>query len=158
MTKVSHPDWVRLSAYLDGEVSQEERKQIENRIRSDPAFQSALDELLRAKQVLKAAPKLKVPRRFYLTPDQVGIKKRPHPARGYRLAAVAMTFIFYISGSLDTMDLDNLIKGVKDSLVRFPACAIPDDTIHFVPEYDHVAGVTCTNEQERTEIIMREIK
>lgn len=91
--KISKRDWVHLSSYLDGELNPKIAKQLESRIDRDPELQHALDELRSAKKILRATPRLKVPRNFILSPEMVGIKRRSRPVRGYRLASVLMSMM-----------------------------------------------------------------
>lgn len=109
MAKISNKDWERLSAYLDGEVNQKEREQIEDRINADPGFQAALDELRTTRQVLRAAPRVKVPRNFRLTAEMVGVKPRSRSFQFYRLAAATLTFLFI---GVVVMDFGRSLSGV----------------------------------------------
>jgi hypothetical protein len=90
--KLSNGDWVQLSAYLDGELNHRDMDRLKRRIEADPDFQAALDELRVTKQILKQTPKIRVPRNFTLTPDQVGQKSRRPVYQRYRLAAAVMSF------------------------------------------------------------------
>ncbi len=91
--KVSNRDWVQLSSYLDGELSPREVKRLEEKFKDEPALQFAMEELLQTKKILQSTPKLRIPRNFTLPPEMVGVKIRPRPARGYRLAAALMSFM-----------------------------------------------------------------
>ncbi|NQS91546.1 MAG: hypothetical protein HQ574_03990, partial [Chloroflexi bacterium] len=92
--KISNREWVQLSSYLDGELNPKEKNLLEKRILQNPQLQSALKELQTAKKVLKHTPQISVPRNFTLIPAMVGIKTRRPAGRGYRLAAVALSFLF----------------------------------------------------------------
>lgn len=74
-------DWETLSAYLDGQLSEREMKQLRQRLDAQPELQSALDELQRTKMVLRSAPRRRVPRNFTLTSAMV-----PTPKPWFRLA------------------------------------------------------------------------
>jgi len=91
--RITDRDWVQLSAYLDGELSGKELKQLRKRLISDSQFQAALEELNATKQILKAAPLIPAPRRFTLTPEMVGQKAKRTNNKGYRLAAALMSFL-----------------------------------------------------------------
>ena len=126
MANISNKDWERLSAYLDGEVNQKEKKQIEDRIQADPGFQAALEELQTARQVLRAAPSIKVPRNFRLTPDMVGRKPRSRSFQFYRLAAATLTFLFV---GVVVMDFGRSLSGVA-----FAPAAPQESMFEAVPE------------------------
>lgn len=93
--KISKRDWAQLSAYLDGELSQRDSSKLETRIEDNPDFQAALENLRTVKAVLSHTPQLSVPRNFALRRSQVeSPQRRTVPARGYRLAAAALSFLF----------------------------------------------------------------
>ena len=93
--KITTRDWVQLSSYLDGEMSPQELKRMEDRVKNDPVFQDALEELRYTKITLGKTPTLKVPRNFTLTSEMVGSRPQPRPrqARVYSLAAALMSFM-----------------------------------------------------------------
>jgi len=91
--RITDRDWVQLSTYLDGELSGKELEQLRKRLKSDPQFQAALEELNATKQILKATPRIPAPRRFTLTQEMVGQKEKKTTNRGYRLAAALMSFL-----------------------------------------------------------------
>ncbi len=63
-------EWLLLSAYLDGQLSEKERRQVEDLLQSNPASRSALEGLRRACLVLRHAPTRRVPRNFTLSAEQ----------------------------------------------------------------------------------------
>lgn len=92
--RISKKDWAQLSAYLDGELNQRESKKIQQRIKGDPDFQAALEDLSTVKAVISHAPRLSVPRNFSLRRSLVESPRRPSPVRGYSLAAAVLSFLF----------------------------------------------------------------
>ena len=60
-----------LSAYLDGELSNREKRQVEEWLQNDPASRTALEGLRRTRQVLRHAPQKPVPHNFTLTEDML---------------------------------------------------------------------------------------
>jgi hypothetical protein len=86
-------DWIRLSAYLDGELSKKDRERLEIRLESDPRLLSALEQLRITRKILQSAPELPVPRDFTLSVDMVSRKTSRPVAVGYRLAAALATFM-----------------------------------------------------------------
>ena len=53
-----------ISAYLDGEVTSQERAQVEQRLRTDPQWQQTLEELRTLRETLQALPRQKLDARF----------------------------------------------------------------------------------------------
>ena len=64
-------EWLLLSAYLDGELSAREKRQVEERLQQDPARRTALEGLRRTRQVLCYAPQKSVPHNFTLTAEML---------------------------------------------------------------------------------------
>jgi hypothetical protein len=90
---ISNRDWIQLSAYLDDELNQKEIESLRRRIEADPALQAALEEITFTRSLLRKTPEIKVPRNFTLQQEQVGIKDKRPVYKGYRLAAVLMSFL-----------------------------------------------------------------
>jgi anti-sigma factor RsiW len=99
-TKISPRDWESLSAYLDGQLNPNERARLEIRFKESEALQSALDELMRTRELLRSQPRLKAPRNFTLTPEMAGMRsgQRPIPSAypALRLASVLATIFFLV--------------------------------------------------------------
>ena len=88
-------EWRLLSAYLDGNVSDREKHQVEELLRTDPASRKALERLQRVKTVLRYTPTLKVPRNFTLSAEMVRKPFLPSFSRvfSYSSAAAALLLI-----------------------------------------------------------------
>ena len=81
---------------------------------------------------------------------------------------ILLSITFYLSGSLNKSDLDNLIGGIKDALIGY---AWVDDSCKYVREYGNMKAVslcyTCQDKKtckkikdcpyERVEIEIKEI-
>ena len=78
--KLSPRDWEILSAYIDGQLSNGKRVQLEARLQINPDLRAALDDLTRTRAMLRSLPRVKAPRSFKLTPQMVG---QPEPRRLY---------------------------------------------------------------------------
>src|SRR5579859_4543134 len=61
-------DFELLSAYLDNQLSADERRALEARLADDSDLRAMLDDLRRTISVLRAAPRLLPPRNFTLDP------------------------------------------------------------------------------------------
>ncbi|MBZ0289173.1 MAG: hypothetical protein K8I30_16250 [Anaerolineae bacterium] len=70
-------DYERLSAYLDGALTDTERAELESRLQTDDGLRRELDALRQTVNLVRALPPLKAPRNFTLTPAMV----RPRTAR-----------------------------------------------------------------------------
>ncbi len=91
--QITDRDWAQLSAYLDGELSGRELKQVRIKIQTDPLLQAALEQLRITKQILQTAPRIPAPRNFTLTPEMVGVQSKKTSFSGFRLAAALASFL-----------------------------------------------------------------
>jgi hypothetical protein len=64
-------DWELLSAFLDGEVTLEEKRRVESRLAADSNFRSAYQSLARTRGILRSVPDVKRRRNFFLNPSMV---------------------------------------------------------------------------------------
>lgn len=69
---LSQRDLERLSAYLDGELSERERAKLEARLEEERRLQGALEELQGAVGFMRRLPQIRPPRNYTLTPQVVG--------------------------------------------------------------------------------------
>ncbi|HZW04290.1 MAG TPA: zf-HC2 domain-containing protein, partial [Anaerolineaceae bacterium] len=74
--QLSSKDWQLLSAYLDGQLSNRERAQVEQRLRIHPEYRDALQTLRQNQVMLRSLPRRRVPRNFTLTPEMVAAPRR----------------------------------------------------------------------------------
>src|SRR5579859_2604932 len=65
---VPEQDFETLSAYLDGQLTSEQRRVLEARLAEDAPLRAALDDLRATLALLQAAPRLLPPRNFTLDP------------------------------------------------------------------------------------------
>src|SRR5512138_196575 len=70
--QLSNRDYEQLSAYIDGQLAQSERRRLEERIHNQPELQNALDELTQTRALIRQAPRRHAPRSFTLTPEMIG--------------------------------------------------------------------------------------
>ncbi len=94
-----------LSAYLDGEVDEAQRQELERRLPKEAELAQALAELQSLKSAFAAMPRARAPRNFTLTPEQAGLKRR----RAFPIwrwaawgaagaVALLMLFVFFAAG------------------------------------------------------------
>jgi hypothetical protein len=96
MTAASFRDVERLSAYLDGELSQAERTRLESRLAREAGLSAALDELRATRSLLRRTPRRRAPRSFTLTPKMAGLRPPlPRAVPVFRLASVLATLLLF---------------------------------------------------------------
>jgi len=95
-TKLSSKEWELISAYIDGELNAQEKARMEERIKTHPEYQQAIDGLRRTKAILQKTPVRKVPRNFTLTLADVQTAHLPRwiPTMQWASAAVALVAVF----------------------------------------------------------------
>lgn len=122
-TPISSREWEALSAYLDRQLNPKERSRLEMRLQADLTLRTTLDELRRARLVLRNSPRLRVPHGFTLNAQQAHINQ---PARTYpalRLASLVASLIFVIVLLSDFLTGPLPMSGRKESLSYAPAPA-----------------------------------
>ncbi len=104
MNRITRKDWLLLSRYLDGDLSDEQQRQLKNRLRSDALLKDAYERLLHTRQVLRSVPQRKVPRNYTLDPSQVGIREpRWRPVLLTRYASVAAGLVAVVAMTLQLL-------------------------------------------------------
>ena len=95
--QLSNKDWQLLSAYLDGQINEDERTRLEMRLSKQPELKAALEDLRRTQAVLRAAPRRKVPHNFTLThamvAEQRSARSRWFPALTFSSAIAAVLLV-----------------------------------------------------------------
>jgi hypothetical protein len=101
---VSPRDLDLLSAYLDGQIKPSERARLETRLEKNPDLRVVLVELERTRSLIRAVPRIRVPRNFYLTPEMVGFRGHPgvrlYPAFRLASAIASLLFVAVVVGDL----------------------------------------------------------
>lgn len=69
--QLSNKEWQLLSAFLDDQLKEKEKRQVEELLRIEPGAQSAMEGLRRTRILLKALPLRKASRNFTLSPESV---------------------------------------------------------------------------------------
>ncbi|WP_299024186.1 zf-HC2 domain-containing protein [uncultured Thermanaerothrix sp.] len=103
-TRLSYKDWERLSAYLDDQLSERERRQVEEQLRTRPEYREAWDSLRQTRHVLRQAPRHKAPRAFTLTPAMV-TSHQPRPSLIWQLAPALAIFLVVLAVLLEWLPL-----------------------------------------------------
>ncbi|GAB4579074.1 MAG: hypothetical protein Fur0022_18120 [Anaerolineales bacterium] len=102
MTQMISPqEQEMLSAYLDNALTPRERQRLETQLQARPELRAALEELRQTRQLLRAAPALRAPRNFTLTPEMAGLRTRPprvYPAFQWAFALAMVLFVAVLGG------------------------------------------------------------
>jgi hypothetical protein len=69
----------QLSAYLDGQLNEIEKRQVESRLSSEPELREKYDGLRKTKLLFSRIPRVRAPRSFALTPEMVKVRKTKRP-------------------------------------------------------------------------------
>ncbi|MFZ2096577.1 MAG: hypothetical protein WAV05_08060 [Anaerolineales bacterium] len=69
-------DYELLSAYLDNQLSDNERALLESRLKTDTALRSELHEISKTRLLLQSLPRLRAPRNYYIQAE--AIQTRPN--------------------------------------------------------------------------------
>jgi anti-sigma factor RsiW len=96
-------DIEQLSAFLDGQLGRSQKTRLEARLKADPAFAEALEQLRQVRTMLNRAPHRRAPRNFTLTPKMAGIRPpvpRLVPALSWASAVAMLLFLFTLGINL----------------------------------------------------------
>lgn len=104
-----------LSAYLDEALSDSEKRELEARLKQEPALGKRLENLRRTKILLGQLTRVRAPRNFTLTPDMVTVRRKKQPPLfttlrlASSLAAILLVVLFgvelAVGGGLRTVPL-----------------------------------------------------
>jgi hypothetical protein len=97
---LSTRDFEALSAYLDDQLPERERTRLEARLRTETRLQQALNDLDQTRRVLRAAPRMRAPRNFTLTPEMVPAPApRFLPLVRFAFALASLMFVLSLAGN-----------------------------------------------------------
>ena len=112
---LSSRDLENLSAYLDAQMTPNERRRLEEQLSRSPALQTALNELRQTRMMLRSLPRLKAPRNFTLKPEMVQVRRaRPLFSWGTisfsaaSALAALLLFVFFMGDFLGYFTPSNL--------------------------------------------------
>lgn len=96
MNRITRKEWLLLSRYIDDDLSAEQRRRVEEKLRTDQAFQEAHDRMVHTRMVLRNVPQRRIPRSYMLSPEMVAEKKPRRTAQlfwQYSSAAAALVAV-----------------------------------------------------------------
>lgn len=94
--KISTEDWILLSVYLDGELSDSKATRLEQRLETEKSLAATYEQIKNTRTLLRRAPKIRAPRDFTLASQMVGQQHAESFWRGFnlfRLASAAATLL-----------------------------------------------------------------
>ena len=115
---LSSSDWLLLSAYLDDQLSEVEKRQMDVRLQSDPECRNALDTLRRTSSLLRSLPVRRAPRNFTLSARSLPVKTIPSFIGILRFSSAAAGLLLVAAFALDLTQrtpLMNVSKAAEDS-------------------------------------------
>ncbi len=101
--QLSPRDWELLSAYLDRQLNPRQQRRLEARLDIEPKLQAGLEEIRQTRLLIKAAPQLKAPRSFRLTPEmlpQSAGRSRFFPVLQFSSAIASLIFVLVVMGDI----------------------------------------------------------
>ena len=113
-----------LSAYIDGELSTEEKNDLEQRLNYSPELKSKLDELLKIKTLVRSAVRELPESPYFETRFSAELKdekreggklRRYFPALGFSLLAVILMVVLKLNPGM----IDNLLEEQKVNIASF---------------------------------------
>ncbi len=98
-TNLTLRDQELLSAYLDGQLTDAERKSVEQNLDTRGEWRLTLDELDQTRRVLRRAPRYRAPRSFALTPEMAKQARRSFLTNliGLRVSAAMATLALVVA-------------------------------------------------------------
>ncbi len=112
-SNLSPGDWQLLSAYLDDQLSDKEKRQVEERLQVNPEYQSTLIALRQTRQLLHALPSRRVPRNFTLSGQSAQKNNMPSFFAILRFSSVAVALLLVAVFALDLKQSPPLMTAVK---------------------------------------------
>ncbi len=95
-----------ISAYIDGQLSAEERREVERRLDNEANLRLAYEELRATVQVLRDLELVRPPRSFTLDPANVALQRPPATRLGWgRLLQVAGVFAAVLVAAIGTLSV-----------------------------------------------------
>lgn len=133
--QLNEHDLELLSAYLDGQLSADERRTIERRLGDEAELRQAYEELRATVQALRDLEPLRPPRSFTLDPSQVAAQRPPAARLGWgRLLQVAGVFAGVLIAAIGVLNvLGSMGAGAPSMAVQPTAAPASEPMLAAVP-------------------------
>ena len=135
-----------LSAYLDNELTDAERADLEARLQTDPALRAELAELEQVIALVKTMPVLKAPRNYTLDP---ALYSKPRKVITYpwrQLVAVAAAIVIVMGGLFLALSTQEQDQNSKESVGVDEGQEVPGSEIAGLPTFASTLRVESTLE------------
>lgn len=152
--QLNEHDLELLSAYIDGQLSADERRAVERRLDEEAELRQAYDELRATVQALRDLEPLRPPRSFTLDPAKVAVQRPPAPRLGWRrLLQVAGVFAGVLVAAIGVLNvLGSMGAGAPSMAVQPTAAPAAEPMFAAVPtEPPTVAAEARESAQYQTE-------
>ena len=147
---LSSSDWLLLSAYLDDQLSDVEKRQMDERLQSDPECLKALDSLRRTSSLLRSLPVRRAPRNFTLSAKSLPRKLIPSFVSILRFSSAAAALLLVAAFALDltqrtplmtvrSASEDNLSAVAMES-AKMPAAEVPEGEAPMIIFWQYFKG------------------
>ena len=103
LNKIRRQDLEQISAYLDGELSENDARKVEARIQTDVTLRRVLRELQTTRKMIADLPEIRLHRNFTLTPEIAGVRQRINLYPVFRFATVIATAAFAVLVGADAL-------------------------------------------------------
>ncbi len=101
MTKMTRKEWLLLSRYVDGDLSAEQVRRMEEDLRSNADFKKTFERFAHTRRLLRSIPQHKIPHTYVLTPEKAGIREqRKAPQLVWQYSSAAAAFVAVIALAL----------------------------------------------------------
>ncbi|MGQ9828605.1 MAG: anti-sigma factor family protein [Roseiflexus sp.] len=111
-----------ISAYIDGQLSVEDRREVERRLNGEADLRLAYEELRATVQALRDLEPVRPPRSFTLDPAKVAPQRRTAARLGWgRLLQVAGVFAAVLIAAIGTLSVIGSMGGASAPVVSRPA-------------------------------------
>lgn len=128
---LSSGDWQLLSAYLDNQLSDKEKHQVDERLQTDPECRQTLELLLRTSKLLRSLPVRRVPRNFTLSAQSVQKKIIPSFMGVLRYSSAAAALLLVAAFAMDFLQQPDLmaagktVEDIQPAAVAMEAAKMP---------------------------------
>ena len=94
---LTHKEWIEISAYLDGKLTNAETAHVDERLGTDPQYRQALFEIKHTCALLRSLPARRVPRNFTLSKEFAKNPARRWGMQSFLALASASTTIILVA-------------------------------------------------------------
>ena len=101
MIKMTRKEWLLLSRFVDGDLSAEQARRVEENLRSNADFKKTFERFVHTCQVLRSVPQSKIPHSFILSPEIAGIRERRRaPQRVWQFSSAMAAMVAVVALAL----------------------------------------------------------